>query len=137
MNNYPVVELIRLENSHQYGTFGVLKVQKEVLCVTLEPPFLWNARNISCIPTGQYLCSKIKSPKFGDTYEVRHVPDRYNVLFHAGNRVKDTEGCILLAQHFGKLHGDRAALNSGETFKAFLNVMKQHYTFHLTIRECF
>jgi hypothetical protein len=132
---YPVVELIRLEEHHQYGTFGVLRIQKEVFCVTLEPPDYLNEKSISCIPAQQYLCSKIKSPRFGDTYEVRHVPERSNVLFHPGNLVKDTEGCILLAAFFGKLKGDRAVLNSGATFKEFLKVMAPYDTFHLTVRE--
>jgi hypothetical protein len=132
-----IAELIRLENSHQYGALGVLKVQKEVFCVTLEPPVYDNMQNISCIPAGQYLATRTRSPKFGDTFEIRHVPNRSNVLFHAGNRVKDTEGCILLGQYFGKLQGDRAALNSGATFKSFLGAMKGEHTFSLTISESF
>ena len=137
MNLYPIVELIRLENNHNYGTFGTLKIAKETFCVTLEPPDLLNERNVSCIPAGQYLCSRVNSPKFGNTFEVRHVPGRSNILFHAGNWVKNTEGCILLAQSYGKIHGDRAVLNSGSTFRNFLNEMREHYTFHLTITECF
>jgi hypothetical protein len=135
MIGYPVVELIRLEEHHQYGTFGVLRIQKEVFCVTLEPPDYLNEKSISCIPAQQYLCSKTVSPRFGETYEVRHVPGRSNVLFHAGNLVRDTEGCILLAQFYGKLKGDRAVLNSGNTFKEFLRVMGPYPTFHLTVRE--
>ena len=132
---YPVVELIRLENSHQYGTFGVLKIGKQVFCVTLEPPNFDNMRNTSCIPTGQYLCSRIESPNFGETYEVRHVPNRSHILFHAGNWVRNTEGCILLAQHYGKLQGNRAVLNSGATFRRFLSDLGDYDTFSLTIRE--
>ena len=134
---YPVVELIRLENSHQYGTFGVLKIGKQVFCVTLEPPNFDNMRNTSCIPAGQYLCSRIESPNFGETYEVRHVPNRSHILFHAGNWVRNTEGCILLAQHYGKLQGNRAVLNSGATFRRFLSELGDYDTFSLTIREAF
>ena len=132
-----IVELIRLENHHNYGTFGTLKIDKETFCVTLEPPDFLNQRNISCIPAGQYLCSKVNSPKFGLTYEVRHVPGRSHILFHAGNWVKNTEGCILLAESYGKIHGNRAILNSGKTFKNFLETMIDEHTFHLTISECF
>lgn len=134
---YPVVELIRLENSHQYGTFGALKIGKQVFCVTLEPPNFDNMKNTSCIPAGQYLCSKIESPNFSETYEVRHVPNRSHILFHAGNWVRNTEGCILLAQHYGKLQGDRAVLNSGATFRRFLAELADYDTFSLTIREAF
>jgi hypothetical protein len=131
----PIVELIRLEENHNYGTFGVLRINKEVFCFTLEPPDHLNTRGISSIPAQQYLCSKKASPRFGETYEIRHVPGRADVLFHAGNRVSDTEGCVILAQHQGKLRGDRAVLNSGATFRAFMDAMRDHQTFHLTIVE--
>ena len=35
------------------------------------------------------------SPKFGpNTWEVCDVPDRTHILFHAGNRASDVQGCI-------------------------------------------
>ena len=132
----PIVELIRLEESSE-GTFGVLKIQKEVFCVTLEPPDNENIKNISSIPAQQYICECINSPKFGITFEIKNVPGRNNVLFHAGNIVEDTEGCIILAQYFGKLRGNRAILNSGNTFKSFLQIMKDYDSFKLTIKEEF
>jgi hypothetical protein len=131
-----IVELIRLEESAQYGTFGVLKVNKEVVCVTLEPPDLLNRLGRSSIPAQQYICKQFQSPRYGFTYQIDNVPGRTYILFHSGNKVEDTEGCILLAQHFGKLQGDRAVLNSGATFDRFLAVMGGR-PFHLTIREVY
>jgi len=131
----PIVELIRLEEDFKDGTFGVLKINKEVFCVTLEPPDIENARNISSIPAQQYVCRRVDSPRYGDTFEICDVPFRTNVLVHPGNQVIHTQGCVLLAQHFGKLRGDRAVLNSGNTFRAFLSRMTMHNTFHLTIKE--
>lgn len=133
----PVIELVRLEDSSKYGMFGVLKVQKEVFCVTLEPPQRMNAPNVSCIPAKQYILGRYGSPTYGMTFQVLNVPGRSAVLFHAGNRVKDTEGCIILAQHFGKLHGDRAVLNSGATFAAFMKMFEGFELAHLTIKEVF
>ena len=133
----PVVELIRLEESMFFGTFGVLKINKEVFCVTLEPADLMNKQNISSIPAQQYICQRYTSPKYPDTFQVLNVPDRDNVLFHAGNFDDDTKGCILLAQHFGKIRGERAVLNSGNTFKSFLAIMAGIKDFHLTIREIY
>lgn len=130
-------ELIRLEERNHYGTFGVLKINKEVFCVTLEPPDRLNRKNMSSIPAQQYRCYKIISPRFGETFQVMNVPDRKNILFHAGNRVGDTAGCIILAQHYGKLLGDRAVLNSGKTFHAFMGIMQDESIFHLTIREIY
>lgn len=133
----PSIELIRLENKHASGNFGVLRINKEVYCVTLEPPSMQNKSFVSAIPAGQYKCVKVDSPKYGKTYEVKNVPDRSHILFHAGNTSKDTAGCIILAQHYGKLMGNRAILNSGETFHKFLTILYPHQEFILTIIEVY
>ena len=131
-----IAELIRLEES-EHGTIGVLKIDKEVFCVTLEPPDKENVRNVSSIPAQQYLCRPRQSEKFGKTFEVTNVPGRTDVLFHAGNVVTHTEGCILLGESVGKLKGQRAVLNSGNTFKSFMEKIGLGETFHLTIREVY
>jgi len=133
----PIVEIIRLEESFRWGTFGIMKMNKKLLCVTLEPPDIENTRNISSIPAQQYMCWRVTSPKYGETFEVKDVPDRSNILFHAGNFVGDTKGCILLAERFGKLKHNRAVLNSGSTFSMFLKVMDDFNSFHLTINVCY
>jgi len=132
-----ILELIRLEENYDYGTFGVLKVNKAVFCVTLEPRDELNAPFVSSIPAQQYLCSRINSRQHGPTWQVENVPGRLNILFHPGNIIKDTEGCIILAQHFGKLRGDRAVLNSGATFNNFMLITRDRLKLHLTIREVY
>lgn len=135
MELLPIAELIRLEENYDYGTFGILRINKEVFCVTLEPQDELNTRNISSIPAQQYKCRRIVSPRFGETFQIMSVPGRDHVLFHAGNVIEHTQGCVLLGQYFGKLRGDRGVLNSGATFREFMGVMENHDTFHLTIRE--
>jgi len=130
----PVVEIIRLETGPQ-GTFGAMRIQKQLFCLTLELPDLSNRPNISCIPAGQYLCERTDSPRFGETFEVQDVPNRSHILFHPGNVIRDTEGCILVGQTIGKLRGDRAVLNSGMTFNHFLSRFANSESFHLTITE--
>ena len=136
MKLMPTVRLTRLEENEQ-GTFGVLTICSQVFCVTLELPDCLNASNISSIPAQQYECKKTESPRFGKTFEIYDVPSRSLILFHAGNLVSSSRGCIILAQYFGKLYGDRAVLNSGKTFKKFMEIMKDVDVFHLTIIECF
>ena len=131
---WPVVELVRLETSRA-GTFGVLRINKQVHCVTLEPGDLLNRLNYSSIPAGSYWCYKDNSLRHGPTFEVADIPGRTDILFHAGNTMKDTGGCILLGEHFGKLRGDRAVLNSGKTFRGFLAFFKDVKKFYLTITE--
>ena len=133
----PILEIIRLEENAQYGTFGVLRIHKEVFCVTLEPADRLNRAFMSSIPAQQYVCGRYLSRRFGFTYKVNNVPGRDNIIIHSGNKVDDTEGCILLAQHFGKLQGDRAVLNSGKTFQQFMEIMKGHERASLTIREIY
>lgn len=133
----PVVEILRLEENFTYGTFGSMRINKEVFCVTLERPDILNKPFVSSIPAQQYLCERTISPKFGETFEITNVPDRDHVLLHAANLMVELEGCIALAQYVDKLKGDRAILNSGNTFKKFMAIMEGYNKFHLTIKEIY
>lgn len=135
-----ILELIRLEEDVDYGTFGVLKINKAVFCVTLEPHDEENAPFVSSIPAQQYWCRRVVSPKFGETFEITGVPNRDKILFHAGNVKGDTTGCILLGEHFGKLRMNeehRGILNSGTTMTSFMKKMEGTDVAHLTIREVY
>lgn len=81
---------------------------------TLELPWLDNAKNISCIPTGRYRCEIKRSPRFGLVYEVQEVPGRTDILFHVANRTRDLKGCIALGSRRGRLSGDEAVLLSSD-----------------------
>jgi len=134
-----IVELVRLESGEQ-GTFGVLKIDKQAFCCTLEPRDRLNANNISAIPPGQYIAVRHQSPKFGETFMVKDVPGRTNILFHKGNTDDDTAGCIILGSSFGHLGADRAVLASGKAFGGFTELFKRGIApadlrFHLTITE--
>jgi len=117
-----MLKIVRLEESDD-GTFGALLIGGRVFCVTLEPPDLDNQKNISNIPPGKYACKRIESPRYGDTFEVTFVLDRFHILFHAGNVAEHTKGCILVGRKWGTLRGNRAILNSGNTFRAFMERM--------------
>ncbi len=135
------VKIIRVEEGKE-GTFGVLLLNDSAFCVTLELPWAGNQPQISCIPEGQYICKRRKSylvekitkAEWDNTFEVTSVPGRTGVLFHAGNTTEDTHGCILVAQYFGKLRGDRAVLNSGATFNAFMTITRNIDQFELSIK---
>lgn len=129
-----IVEIIRLEESRE-GTVGVIRVNKKCLGFTLEPPDRLNLKNISSIPAQQYKCMPYSSVGYGKTHIVTNVPGRTNILFHPGNVIDHTAGCILVGAEVGKLKGDRAILNSGKTFKKFIEAVGVGEEFHLTIRE--
>lgn len=131
-----ILELIRLEESTE-GTFGILKIDKRVFCVTLEPEDKLNKPNESSIPAQQYICRRAVSPRHGETFRIKDVPGRYGILFHKGNLEFNSEGCILLGQYVDKLRGNRGIKNSGDTFKAFMLEMQDETYCHLTIREVY
>jgi hypothetical protein len=133
----PIVEIIRLETSKSYGTLGILKLNKKIIGVTLEPSDEGNRVNVSSIPTGQYDCARVKSGRHGDTFEVMNVTGRTNILFHPGNTRVDTKGCIILGQYVDKLLGDRAVKNSGKTFADFMHKIAVYDEFGLTVSECY
>lgn len=130
------VDLIRIEQGED-GTFGVLRLNGRAWCVTLEPPEHDNAKNISRIPRGEYVCRRVRSPRFGVVFEVADVPGRTHILLHPGNMLSDTQGCVLLGRNFGQLQGGRAVLNSGSTFASFMEAMDGVDEFRFTIEDVF
>jgi len=83
-------------------TLGVLINEDKGLpfLVTLELPDKGNKRNISCIPKGIYEVIYYSSVKYSEAYLIKDVPNRNNILIHAGNTVDDTEGCILTGEYY-------------------------------------
>lgn len=123
-----------------YGTFGVLHYPKGEqwipFVLTLEDPWLNNAPFVSCIPAGTYLCKRVRSLKFGDTFEITNVPNRDHVLLHWGNSQKDTEGCVLLGEEFGSdPDGLPVIWSSKRAFDEFVRRTKDVDEFTLVITE--
>lgn len=73
-----------------FGESDTVKVEdmKKIL-VTIEPP------SPKCIPTGPYMMRWLGHPIHGRCYEVVNVPGRTGILWHKGNTIADTEGCII------------------------------------------
>lgn len=83
---------------------------------TLERPWLNNMRNKSCIPAGIYKCSwlpRSASGRYKRVWIVEGVPGRSGILFHTGNLVRHSKGCILPGKTRGRLKGFDAVLSSG------------------------
>lgn len=89
-------KLIRRFYSDNSGTIGELFFDDKRFCFTKELLWVNNERFISCIPSGKYICKKIKSEHFDVTFEVVGVKNRYDILFHWGSYVKNSKGCILV-----------------------------------------
>lgn len=120
--------LVRLDYKTGKGTFGVLLIEGRLFCYTLERPFLYNIKNLSCIPLGNYHCSyHVGSSKSG--YLLNGVPGRSGIMIHAGNTIADTAGCILLGKGL-----DRSLTNSVVAITEFKTLLKKK-DFHLSIEE--
>lgn len=111
--------LIKRIAEYKGATLGVVLIDKRPQFVSLELPWLNNEQNKSCIPEGYYDIRIKRSDKFGVTLEVQGVPNRSDILFHAGNTAKDTHGCILLGRRFGEIEGLPAVLDSNMAIKDF------------------
>lgn len=94
---------------------------RKPLGAVLERPWLENARGVSCVPAGTYLCRLRFSPKHDrEVYELQNVPGRDDVEIHIGNVVDDTQGCLLIGSRVGRLNGKSAVLESAEAFEKFM-----------------
>ena len=116
-------------------TFGVLIDQGAPFAVTLELSWNDNQTDISCIPSGFYVCKRVQSPKFGNTFEIMNVINRKNILFHWGNKVKDTQGCVLVGEEFAVMDGERAIASSVRGFSEFMQINKDKNEFDLFILD--
>ncbi len=76
------------------GTYGVLIRDGHPLCVTLELPWKNNEKDVSCIPEGEYEFNRYSSTKYKNIWRLEGVPDRTDILIHAGNTIADFKGCI-------------------------------------------
>tara|TARA_R110000764_G_C10786014_1_gene356887 strand:- start:140 stop:544 length:405 start_codon:yes stop_codon:yes gene_type:complete len=101
--------LIRL-NENKKQTLGRLFVfdglDVDFECCTLELPYKANTRNVSCIPTGEYIVLPRTSKKFGDHYEVKDVQLRKFILIHPANYYTELRGCIAIGHDFYDINGD-------------------------------
>ena len=108
---------ILTEENEEYRTY----THEEYLCDTLEPPVLAQKTTVSqdavlrsvekarsmkpfAIPEGRYAVVITYSPKFQEWLPLLLGGPDFNRLFqgiriHAGNTVKDTQGCILVGQN--------------------------------------
>ena len=123
--------------TNDHGTFGVLSWDGQPFAVSLEDKWRHNKKFMSCIPSGTYTCKRVNSPKFGDTFQVMHVQNRTNILFHKGNTTRNTEGCILIGEEFGILTGEPAILASNKGFSGFKRLTAEVDSFTFAIRDYF
>jgi hypothetical protein len=111
------------------GTFGIMTVNNQQLCVTCEDPWNGNKNNISCIPEGVYKVLRRESPKYKHHWHVQDVPSRSLILIHNGNTTNDTEGCILVGEALATSQlGKQAITNSLKTMARLRKTLPDTFT---------
>jgi len=128
------VYLVRVRE-YKGETYGVLEVDGRPRFVTLELSWKNNARNISCIPVGKYICLEHESPNFGWTYLVTNVPGRSDILFHAGNTAADTRGCILVGSSYASDVTAHGISKSKIAFDKFVRLLRNEKQIELIVTE--
>lgn len=129
--------ILRRVSRNQHGIFGVLIDDSESFALTVELPWRENKPNISCIPEGIYTCKRVRSPRFGDTFEIADVSGRTHILFHIANTVDDLLGCVGVGEEFGRLKDKTAVLSSRRGFGEFMRRLEGKDTFPLAIKRCY
>lgn len=106
---------------------SIISPQGGLICKILEPPWLNNARGISCIPEGPYdviwsgpVLKDDPSTEVDESggrifrpyehYIIPKVPGRAGILIHAGIDVEHTEGCLLTGSRFVNVNSPRPTL---------------------------
>lgn len=102
-----IICLHRIESTPKY-TVGKVYVDGKFICYSLEDPFHEKKiKGRTRIPSGSYQVLLRFSPKFSprlghSTLWVTDVPNYEYILFHPGNTVDDTDGCILVGRAHSK-----------------------------------
>jgi len=117
------------------GEFTLTDNGNEIFrCKTLELPWLNNATQKSCIPTGTYKVVPRTSAKFKNHFHVTDVTGRSYILIHAGNYFTDILGCILVGDAHKDVNGDgfRDVVNSKNTLNKLLDLAPNGFELSIT-----
>ena len=100
---------------------------------TLERPWIFNERRVSCIPTGTYLVKRHISPKFGECFKIQDVKGRSDILIHSGNVVNDTLGCVLVGLTSGSVDDSSSAMicSSRKAMAVLLVLIDKEIVLHI------
>ncbi|MBS3993110.1 MAG: hypothetical protein KGZ87_05290 [Bacteroidetes bacterium] len=109
------MKLVLERTYYAQATHGTLYADGKAVCDTLELPWRFNKRQVSCIPEGSYRIKKRFSAKYKWHLEVLKVPGRSGILIHPANDAqKELQGCIAPVSYLsgmGKGVYSRKALN--------------------------
>lgn len=129
------MNILLIRNYLRNGTNGLLYMNGQLLCETIELPWKENMKQKSCIPEGTYPLMKRYSQKFGWHLEVLNVPNRSLILIPPANDAqKELRGCIAPVS---QTTGEGKGLSSRKAFKIVRSllfpVLDQKQSVYITI----
>lgn len=105
-----ILELTRLTDDLDQTTGRLVlkndKHEKLLSLVSIEPSWLNNEKNVSCIPCGFYAVKKRYSLRYGWHFHVQNVVNRTLILIHHGNFRSNTRGCIIVGTTHKDINND-------------------------------
>jgi hypothetical protein len=114
--------VIRRKYSFPESMIGELHVNGAFLCYTLELAWMWNQKNKSCVPPGEYRAHLRFDHKDKWRIELLNVPgNRQNVQIHIGNYPRDVLGCVLV----GTSYAADKVLNSTAAYEKLKAVYRE------------
>lgn len=118
--------------SNDKCTVGNWYHDDELICHTMELPWIQNEKGISCIPAGLYNLKPRKSPSQGNTFYLEN--EKYGVSLSndtmrtyiqidVANKASELRGCIAVGSEFGIHTGEQCVINSKETKSILMELL--------------
>ncbi len=115
------MELLLQRSYHALGTNGMLSYDNQLICYTIELPWQYNRRLVSCIPEDRYRLLLRYSKRHQLHLLIKDVPFRSLILIHkANNALKELKGCIGTVS---ELTGAGRGTNSTAAFDRLMNLV--------------
>ena len=115
-------------------TIGNWYHDDDLICHTMEKPWLQNKNDISCIPAGLYDMHYRVSPKKGPTFYFSNKRlgvtldspgTRTYIQIDKANVQSELLGCIAVGRDFGFMKGEQAVTHSKETKALLMGILNK------------
>jgi len=122
-----------------YGTWGDLEVEGKKFS-TLERPWKGNKQSESCIIEGNFIMQMRESPVVrrvngvNEGWEVTDVPSRKYIMVHSGNRVADSNGCLLIGKDKTIYDNELFITHSQDAFDEFMSILDSRQEWEIMIK---
>lgn len=117
------MQLTLIRTYYTTSTEGELYIDGEFFCNTLERPLKqYDKVCKGCIPEGIYEVELTMSPRFKRILPLlKSVPNFEGIRIHGGNKIDDSEGCILVGEYLKRDWIKNSQITLGKLIKLMTN----------------